>query len=275
MLAVAGFLVSMPLSAYEFVGCPGDTDSQQPPAEFEPCNGDGCASTDSIRTKRNLHNWFYWAVIDPVFNTEVFKVYTHHSYISWSYNLTRQSIRWIDKWGWGECQTPVGSCESLEAKWTTEVCDRDGNDTCLFRRQNQGHASFTYGVLFNKYMKSCLGTRINWDGSHQRNKWEGDCEGSAAAAEAVSLDRTLTLGAGKNEVPVGRYLSGPQMRSLEEACFQGASASVRECKQVALRLYRTLPPDAQRKLRPAACAALSPRALKRLHPGTQCERRAS
>jgi hypothetical protein len=48
-----------------------------------------------------------------------------------------------------------------------------------------------------------------------------------------------------------------------------------DCELVALQVYKTLPPDAQRKLRPTACAALSPDALKRLHPGTECERRAS
>lgn len=247
-LIVAVIGVWLTTSGFVIQGCSGP--DNYPAAEFEPCNGDACAASDVLRKKYNLKNDFWWGLYDPVFGKLVFKVYSHESYISWGYNLSRKSIRWIDKHGpYARCLTPVGSCSSDYSTWTTEVCDRDGADTCLFRHENQGRASFTYGVAFNKIMTSCLGTRINWDGSHVRNRWEGQCEGNAAH-RAAPLSRSLTIGAGKNEVSASRYLTRAQMRKLNQACFRSSANRVK-CKPVALGIYHGLPANVQRALKSA------------------------
>jgi hypothetical protein len=276
ILGVVFGLLSLPMSGYVIEGCASAGGNSDPVAELEECDGDACAASDNLRKKFNLKNDFWWGLFDPIFNEEIFKVYSHESYISWGYNLTRRTIRWIDKHGpYARCLAPVGNCSSDYSTWTLETCDRDGADTCLFRHENQGRASFTYGVAFNKIMTSCLGTRINWDGSHVRNAWEGQCAGGApsAAVQAAAVDKSLSLGTGANEVSAARYLTRAQLGTLERACFNGRSAGVSDCEQVALRLYRKLPGDVQRKLRPAACATLSTAALKQLHPGARCERR--
>jgi hypothetical protein len=87
-------------------------------------------------------------------------------------------------------------------------------------------------------------------------------------------NRELTIGEGKNAVKVGRYLSRAQLNSLDRACVS-ENATPAECRKVALRLYRSLPPEIRQKVRPKACAALSPDAWRRLHPKSPCAKRAA
>jgi hypothetical protein len=48
------------------------------------------------------------------------------------------------------------------------------------------------------------------------------------------------LGKGKDAVPVGRYLTRAEIDALDMACIS-KRANRRECKRVALNLYRGLP----------------------------------
>jgi hypothetical protein len=252
ILAVVG--VWLATSGFVIQGCAGEMNN--PVAEVDPCDSvcvvqEGAGSV--LRKKYNLKNDFWWGLYDPVFKKLVFKVYSHESYISWGYNLSRQSIRWIDKHGpYARCLTPVGSCSSDYSVWTTETCDRDGPDTCLFRHENQGRASFTYGVAFNKIMTSCLGTRINWDGTHVRNTWEGQCAGGnpGRAAARTPLGGTFTLGSRNNEVQASRYLTRAQLRQLNKACFE-SGANRAKCKPVALEIYHGLPAGVKQALKSA------------------------
>jgi hypothetical protein len=140
--------------------------------------------------------------------------------------------------------------------WRTEVCDRAGPDTCLFRRESSIDVSFTYGVAFHRHLISCNGTRINWDGTHVRNTWEGDCLNAAVASKARAdvRNQELTVGKGKNAVRVDRYLSDAQIYSLDRACMS-KNATRRESRRVTLRLLRSLPPDVERKVRALAVVA--------------------
>ena len=147
--------------------------------------------------------------------------------------------------------TPIGSCSIEYGIWRTETCDRSGGDTCLFRREGDAKVSFSYGVAFNRHLISCLGTRINWDGSHTRNTWAGDCSGAGSAATAMSARvgaGELTIGRGRSAVSVGRYLARGQLDALDRACIVVASPSKPKCRRVALRLYRSLPDPVQAKL---------------------------
>ena len=134
--------------------------------------------------------------------------------------------------------------------WSTETCDRSGGDTCLFRREGDAKVSFSHGVAFNRHLISCLGTRINWDGSHTRNTWAGDCSGASAATAATAKVGAgeLTIGRGRSAVSVGRYLARGQIDALDRACIVIASTSKPKCRRVALRLYRSLPDPVQAKL---------------------------
>lgn len=226
------------LTGYDLQAC-ADNDDPGPISAIDSTAGGQYA-------KRGLTNRMFWALYTPVTHDKVFDVYDHRTFISWGYN-DAGSIPWIDKSSQGRCLTPVGSCGADYGFWYTEVCDRTGQDTCLFRHENGGHASFTYGVAFNKIMISCNGTRINGDGSHVRNTWEGDCAGGAAAL-AVKATPNLTVGEGANEVRLGDHLSRAEMRSLNNACFEFGTADEAKCKKVALRAYDTLPQEVQRKV---------------------------
>jgi hypothetical protein len=111
--------------------------------------------------------------------------------------------------------------------------------------------SFSYGVAFNRHLVSCLGTRLNWDGSHTRNTWPGDCSGASATATAATAGvgaGELAIGAGRTAIGVGRYLARGQLDRLDRACLVIATASRRKCRRVALGLYHGLPERVQRKL---------------------------
>jgi hypothetical protein len=227
--------------------------SSNPRETGEPCSPappyDTCAASQRIFAKRGLENRLYWEWAEGTF--VAFTVADHRAWFSWGYNLDTRNIRWIEKSGQGRCLTPIGSCSIEYGIWRTEVCDRTGPDTCLFRRESDAKVSFTYGVAFNRHLISCLGTRINWDGSHVRNTWGGDCSGASAATTASMQNQKLTIGKGKNEVRVDRYLSGDDIKALDHACISKTTADRLECGKVAKSLYRKLPADLRRSVKGA------------------------
>lgn len=227
--------------------------SSNPAAINEACSSSstdlctaGQAAAGQVKSKRGLTNRLVWKWANGSF--VAFDVADHRAFFDWGFNLATRNIRWINKSGMGRCLTPVGSCSITYGVWRTEVCDRSGADTCLFRRESGATVSFTYGVAFNRHLISCVGTRINWDGSHTRNTWGGDCTGAASTATAARFGAgTLTAGSGKNALDVGRYLGRGQLGRLDRACLSVA-ASGAKCRKVALALYRSLPDRIQRKL---------------------------
>jgi hypothetical protein len=254
LLFVVLSAMTVSFGGWQIVGC-----ADQPPAPIAAVD----STSGGTHAKRGLTTRMVWVWGDSIVCPGgCFDVADQRSFISWGYNVNNRSIPWIDKSGRARCLAPVGTCSVEYEDWRTEVCDRDGPDTCLFRREAAHRVSFTYGVAFNRYLTSCVGTRINWDGSHVRNAWGGDCLG----AQAIATSAGLTIGTGDDEVRIDRYLSRTQIERFDRACLsRGASRA--ECKQTALGLLRSLPPK--------ACAALSPDALRRLHPGTRCARKAA
>jgi len=208
----------------------------------------GQSAAGQIKAKHGLTNRMLWKWANGT--VVAFDVADHRAFFSWDYNLATHNIRWIDKSGQGRCLAPIGNCSIEYGVWRTEVCDRSGADTCLFRREADAKVSFTYGVAFNRHLLSCVGTRINWDGSHVRNTWAGDCSGAGAATAATAKVGAgeLTIGRGKSAVSVGRYLAHGQLERLDRACLVIASATRRKCRRVALGIYRSLPDQVQRKL---------------------------
>jgi hypothetical protein len=79
---------------------------------------------------------------------------------------------------------------------------------------------------------------------------------------------------GQERGQVGRYLSRAQLTYLDRACIS-ENATPTQCRKVALRLYRSLPPEVTQKVRPKPCAALSPDAWQHLHPNSPCAKRAA
>lgn len=206
------------------------------------------SSNGGTHAKRGLTTRMLWVWANGT--VAEFDIADQRSFISWGYNVNNHSIPWIDKSGLGRCLTPVGSCSVLYGQWRTEVCDRNGNDTCLFRREAQHNVSFTYGVAFNRYLTSCVGTRINWDGTHSRNAWGGDCSSQAQSLTTAMKSQRLTVGTGKNEVRVDRYLSRPDIQALDRACISKTADRV-ECGKLARSLYRKLPTDVRRSVKGA------------------------
>jgi len=259
-------------------------DGPDPPEQRVPCTPDSptdaCASNHHIGKKENLENRMLWVLKDP-FGGHVFDVADHRVWLSWSYNRTTNNIRSIfRREGKGRCLTPVGTCTIEYDMWMLETCDRNGPDTCLFRRESDANVSFTYGVAFNRHLISCVGTRIRWDGTHVRNTWEGDCRlgalpgASTARVARVGQDdssQKLVIGEGEDAVRVDRYLTDAQIRAFDRACLS-RDATEAKCRGVALRLYRGLPAHVRRVIAPDACAAFPQRAWERLAPSSRCAR---
>lgn len=254
--------------------------SSNPPEQGEPCTptppNDACAASDNIGKKYNLRNRFYWELFGST-------VSDHISFLSWGYNKTTHNIRWIDRnpapTGTDvRCFTPFGTCSREYAVWRYDDCDRAGWDTCVFRSEGQVNVSFTFHIGSNRYLTSCLGTRINWDGSHVRNAFEGPCpfnNSSAASAASRPVENgALTFGAGENAVKVGRYLTKSDIYRFDRACL-GKDAAKAECKKVQSDLFRSLPLHVRARAagRQVACPALSPDALDSLAPDSSCARR--
>jgi hypothetical protein len=226
-----------------------------PAAQIEGCRaGDtdictaSAALSGNVQKKLGLTNRMLWVWANgTVF---AFNVADHRAFFDWGYNLSTRNIRWINKSGMSRCLTPIGTCTVEYGVWRTETCDRSGPDTCLFRREGSTDVSFTYGVAFHRHLISCLGTRINWDGSHTRNTWAGNCSGAATATAASAKVGAgeLVLGTGRRAISVGRYLARGQLDRLDRACLVIATASRRKCRRVALGIYRGLPERVQRKL---------------------------
>jgi hypothetical protein len=55
------------------------------------------------------------------------------------------------------------------------------------------------------------------------------------------------LGKGRGAVPAARYLTRADIASLDGACIR-RTADERECRKVALNLYRSLPDEVRAKL---------------------------
>jgi hypothetical protein len=248
----AAIAMTIVFGAWGPVAC-GPT-GPSPGEVFEPCTPtgtDACASSNTIRRKSHpLMNDLTWKWAEGTF--VAFDVADHRAWFDWSYNLSTQNIRTIyQRNGQGRCLTPIGSCSIVYGIWTLERCDRTGPDTCLFRRESDAAVSFTYGVAFSRHLISCLGTRINWDGSHARNTWGSSCSNGAASSDLSTavLDKELTIGHGKNEVKVGRYLTREDLRALDKACIVRRLATNEDCKDTALDLFRKLPPKVQKQLK--------------------------
>jgi hypothetical protein len=270
----------------------GREDQSSNPPQENDCSSDGttaCASA-AIGTYPNykkigLTNKMQWVFGNGT--PAEFKIADARAIISWGYNVEKHTIRWIDKSSAWACQLAgPGICEYEGGQWIVSYCDRDGWDTCLFRHEDKIFVSFTYKILFNRHLTSCEGTRITSElgQNHRRNAFEGECPASVTARYVRPknqrpdvTNQDLTVGKGKNAVPVGRYLTRHQLDEFDIACL-GNSATVRKCKRVAFKLFRGLPDRVRAKIKrdqkvpPTACAALSPRALDRLHPGTPCAR---
>lgn len=243
-LCVLAALMGMTVvfGAWGAVGC--HVGNNQPGEVLVPCtpssDDEACGAGTQIRAKRGLLNDFQWVWANGTFAE--FNISQHRNTFSWSYNLRTKNIRSIDRSSGPVCQTPVGSCNVVQNTWELATCDRSGADTCLFRNQTGFNVSFTYGVVFNRYLYSCLGTRINWDGSHVRNGWEGFCSGAMAAGTKPGL----TLGKGKGQIDVERYFSQKQLEAFDRACLS-EKAQRAKCRGTALELLRILPPNLQRK----------------------------
>jgi hypothetical protein len=244
-------------TSYDSFRTPGGVSSEQlngpdPAAQVEPCTPapgyDTCASSNLIKKKIGLENRMLWVWANG--SPFEFDVADQRAWFSWGYNLTTRNIRWIDKSGQGRCLAPIGTCTIRYGTWRTEVCDRSGADTCLFRRESDADVSFTYGVAFHRHLISCVGTRINWDGTHMRNTWEGDCAARAASARVADVrNQKLVIGEGKNRVRVDRYLSDAAISTLDRVCVS-ENASERKCRKVALRLFHSLPSEVRQKVKP-------------------------
>lgn len=248
---VAVMCMAVIFGAWGVVSCQDDARSgyEQGNEACTASSTDACtaghAASGNIRSKRGLENRFLWVWANG--SVAEFDIADTRAFFSWGYNLSTRNIRWIDKNSVPRCLTPVGSCSVDYEIWRTEVCDRSGPDTCLFRLESGHTVSFTYGIAFNRRLISCLGTRINWDGSHVRNTWEGSCSSQGQAVDAhVSAD-SLSVGSGANAVNVGRHLSRGQLARLDRACLSGVTSGAK-CKAEALRLYRGLPSEVRRKL---------------------------
>ena len=240
------------------VSCPPS--ASDPGAVVEGCvptGTDACSSSHTIRAKHGLMNDLVWKWADGSF--VAFDVADHRAFFDWGYNLSTGNIRWINKSGQGRCLTPVGTCSIQYGFWPLEACDRTGNDTCLFRRESDAAVSFTYGVAFNRHLISCLGTRINWDGSHVRNTWGSSCSSGgltttmtkAEIAKATEeFKEGLTLGSGDAQFYINRYLSKRQLKAFDRACLS-KQATKSKCRKVALRIFRSLPPEVRERAREA------------------------
>jgi hypothetical protein len=130
-------------------------------------------------------------------------------------------------------------------------------------------------VAVNRHLISCVGTRINWDGSHNRNTWDGSCgsSGGASAPKVGARNQKLVFGQGENRVRADRYLSEADISTLDRVCINRASASRSQCRKVTLRLFNSLPSKVRRKVRPKACAGLAPDSWERLNPDSPCSGR--
>jgi hypothetical protein len=270
----------------------GKEDQSSNPPQENDCSSDGTTACGSAAIgtypnykKIGLTNKMQWVFGNGT--PAEFKIADARAIISWGYNVEKHTIRWIDKksaWGCQLGGIPGSVCEYEGGQWIVSYCDRDGLDQCLFRHEDKIYVSFTFKIGFSRHLLSCEGTRIWADlgQNHRRNAYEGECNANPLA----KLDRSrppvrnqdLTVGKGKNAVKVGRYLNRHQLDEFDIACLS-KSATVRKCKRIQLKLYRGLPDSAKAKIkrgqktRPTACAALSPDALDRLHPGTPCASR--
>ena len=251
--AVALCAITVVFGAWGVVDCADNAGA--PSAQIVGCSSsptDICTASSAlagkIQAKHGLTNRMLWKWANGT--VVAFDVADQRAFFDWSYNLDTRNIRSISKSGQSRCLTPIGNCAVEYGTWRTEVCDRSGPDTCLFRREGSVNVSFTYGVAFNRHLISCLGTRLNWDGSHTRNTWPGDCSGGGAATASVAKVGAgeLVLGAGRSAISVCRYLARGQLNRLDKACLIIATASRRKCRRVALGLYRGLPERVQRKL---------------------------
>jgi hypothetical protein len=251
--AVALCAMTVVFGAWGVVDCADNAGA--PAAVNEGCRaGDtdictaAAAGAGNVKAKHGLTNRMRWVWANGT--VLAFDVADHRAFFDWGYNLSTRNIRWINKSGMSRCLAPIGTCSTDYGRWATEVCDRSGPDTCLFRREGSTDVSFTYGIAFHRHLVSCLGTRITWDGSHTRNTWAGDCSGGGAATALVAKVGAgeLVLGTGRSAISVGRYLARGQLNRLDRACLVIATASRRKCRRVALGLYRGLPERVQRKL---------------------------
>jgi hypothetical protein len=262
----------------------GRADQDAPPGDVSaPCTSDSptdaCAASNRIRTKPHpLRNRLLWVFCEGCPFVEG-NISDHRSYINWVWNLDTKNIRSISyRDDEVNCLANFGTCKPVKTVWRLETCDRSGNDTCLFRSEGWVEFTFTFrGVPGNRQLVSCLGTRINWDGSHTRNAWEGECgTGAAKASRHVAdvSDQELSIGG----VPVGRYLARGEMEAFDLACIS-KTADKRECKQAERKLYDGLPGTVQRQIRQGrashvpVCPALSPEARDERSPGSRCARR--
>jgi hypothetical protein len=229
-----------------------ETQTPDPGDTVEPCTpdspDDACSSADNIRRKKNpLRNRFVWTQCVGCWFLEQ-DISEHMSFLDWSFNLTTKNIRKIyQRTHEVNCLANVGSCKAGATYWRVAECDRTGPDTCLFRSEGWAEYSLVIrGVTSTRQLISCLGTRINWDGSHVRHAFEGRCSTIASARARTSgdvSDRALSIGG----VPVGRYLTRAEMRAFDRACI-GREADKRGCRRAGDRLYDSLPKRVQKKI---------------------------
>lgn len=250
--------VTVILGAWGAVGCPDHRTNPAPINEACSPNPDdlctaGQGNAGQIKKKLGLTNRFVWVWANGTIAE--FDISDQRAFFDWGYNLATRNIRWINKSGVGRCLTPIGSCTNDYGVWRTEVCDRSGPDTCLFRREAMQTVSFTYGVAFNSRLISCVGTRIDWDGGTTGTR-AGDCGGGGGGAAAAAMSARfgaagltrLTVGTGKNAVVANRHLSRAQLAPFGRACLSRRATNA-TCRPVALRLFHSLPDRVQRKVR--------------------------
>jgi hypothetical protein len=313
-LALALFLTGAFLSTGAYMkSC---EELPDPPQEsLDACTGPTACPSGSLRRKDNLKNIFHSYFDECILSACLqFEWWWARVQTSWGYTVPSGTIRWRDSDVTSQVTSPIGLVSIPWSDWITSRCFTGGMDTCLTRREWQARADaeFNLGIttiVVHQYQYACVATRINGDGSHSRNAFEGHCP-TSAQADAYATARAgarwtppktqFGHGAGTRlgrleRMNLGRdhrlkttparglqdYVSRAQARALVATCWRGPNAmSSPECRRTVREVYSTLSPAEKRAVSTTlprattACAGLSAESLRRLHPGTRCERRA-